>query len=207
MIILVKNLNTIILGPMEYSRRYFQSIIKDELDLDIDLPVSVTGYLDLNNNLEIYPVTVVQPNYNSKIEQLSGPFYNFSGETCTATYNVVPKDIDAVKNELKATVAANRYKKEIGGVDKTIQGQTVRLLTGREDRNLYLQAFQLNTADISWKFNNELWLILSLAELGEIVATVMNHTKTSFEEEVAIITTINNCTTLEQLDAVGLELS
>ena len=207
MFVLSQNRSSVVLGPMEYNKSYFQVMAKNDLGLDVNLPSDATGYVNLGNNLELFPVTEVRANVKSKIEQPAGPFLTYSGETCTATYTAVPKNIDVVKNELKAIFAANRYKKEVGGVKVTIQGQEVTALTGREDRNLYLQAFQLNAADISWKFNNELWLILSLAELGEIVATVMNHIKTSFEEEVAIITTINNCTTLEQLDAVGLELS
>ena len=196
MFVLSQNRSSVVLGPMEYNKSYFQVMAKNDLGLDVNLPSDATGYVNLGNNLELFPVTEVRANVKSKIEQPAGPFLTYSGETCTATYTAVPKNIDVVKNELKAIFAANRYKKEVGGVKVTIQGQEVTALTGREDRNLYLQAFQLNAADISWKFNNELWLILSLAELGEIVATVMNHIKTSFEEEVAIITTINNCTTL-----------
>jgi hypothetical protein len=205
MFVLSQNRTTIILGPMEYSKRYFQSVIKEDLDLDVSLPPSVNDYLDLGNSLEIFPVTIVYPTYNPTIEQLSGPFFDYTGQTATATYTAVPKNIEAVKNELKAKLAAIRYSKEVGGVKLTIQGTEVTALTGREDRNLYLQALQLGAANISWKFDGNTWLTLSLTELGDIVAAVMGHVKNVFETESTKATEIDNCTTLEQLLLVEIE--
>lgn len=204
MFVLSQNRSSVILGPMEYNKSYFQVMAKNDLDLDVDLPSDATGYVNLGNNLELFPVTEVRANVKSKIEQPAGPFLTYSGETCTATYTAVPKNIDVVKNELKAIFAANRYKKEVGGVKITLQGKEVTALTGREDRNLYLQAVQLGAANTAWKFNGNVWLTLSLAELGDIVTAVMNHVKTSFEEEAAKAAEIDACTTLEQLDAIVL---
>lgn len=202
MLLLSQNRSSVILGPMEYNKRYFTSVIKDDLDIDVDLPAGLTTYLDLGNNLELFPVSVVYPEYNSKIQQLAGPFFTYNAEDVVANYTAAPKNVDAVKNELKQVAAANRYAKEVAGVDFTVQGQTVKLLTSREDRNLYLQALQLGAADISWKFDAQTWLTLSLVELGDVVTTIMNHVKTCFEEEAAKATEIDACTTLEQLDAV-----
>jgi len=206
MFVLAKNRLSIILGPMEYSKRYFQSVVKDDLDLDINFPSSVSGYTDLGSGLEIFSVTVVQPSYNSKIEQLAGPFFTFLPDnTVVADFNIVPKNIEVVKSDLKALAASQRYNKEIGGVDVTIQGKTVKALTGREDRNLYLQALQLGAANISWKFDVNTWLTLSLAELGDIVTAVMNHVKTCFEEEATKAIEIDSCTSLAQLNDVIFE--
>jgi hypothetical protein len=205
MFVLSQNRSSIILGPMEYDQRYFQSIIKDDLGLDVTLPVRATGYLDLGHNLELFSVTVNYPPANSKIQEFAGPFFVYSGQTCSASYTVVPKPIDSVKSELKAKAAADRYIKEVGGITLTIQGKEVKVLTNRDDRNLYLQALQLGAANVSWKFDNQTWLTLSLAELGDIVAAIMNHVKTCFEQEAAKATQIDSCTTLAQLDAIVFE--
>lgn len=207
MFVLSQNRNSVILGPMDYNKSYFQAIVKNDLELNINFPGSISGYVNLSNDLEIFPVTIVQPSINSKIEQPAGPFFTYSGETCTATYTAVPKNIDVVKNELKAKVADARYTKEVGGIKITLQGKEVTALTGREDRNLYLQAVQLGAANTTWKFNGNVWLTLSLAELGDIVTAVMNHVKAAFEEEATKAAEIDACTTLEQLDAIVLPSS
>lgn len=204
MFLLSQNRASVILGPMEYNKRYFTSIVKDDLDLDVTFPATAT-YLDLGNGLELFPVSVVYPALNSKIEQLAGPFFTYNAQDVIATYTAVPKNIDAVKAELKAQVAAIRYAKEVGGVDATIQSQTVRLLTSREDRSLYLQALQLGADNIAWKFDASTWLTLSLSELGDVVTTVMNHVKAVFDEESTKAAEIDACTTLEQLDTVVIE--
>lgn len=204
MFVLSQNRSSVVLGPMEYSKSYFQAMVKNDLELNINFPGSISGYVNLGNDLEIFPVTIVQPNLNSKIEQPAGPFLTYSGETCTATYTTVPKNIDVVKNELKAIFAADRYKKEVGGVKVTIQGQEVTALTSREDRSIYLQAAQLGAANKTWKFGGNTWLVLSQADLNTIVTAVLDHVQTSFAEEAAKAAEIDACTTLAQLDAIVL---
>lgn len=204
MFLLSQDRTSVILGPMEYSKRYFQSVVKDDLELDIDFPPS-PSYVDLGSGLELFPVTTTYTDLNSKVEQLAGPFFTYNAEDVVAAYTSASKTVEAVKGELKALAASQRYAKEVRGVDVEIQGQTVRALTDRNDRNLYLQALQLGAANISWKFDSQTWLTLSLEELGTIVAAVMNHVKTCFEEEAAKAIEIDNCTTLEQLDTVQFE--
>ena len=105
---------------------------------------------------------------------------------------------------MKSIVADNRWKLETAGVKVTIQGQELSITTARGERDIYLQALQLGSDAKSWKFDNNTWLVLSLAELQTIVTAIVTHIQAAFDWENSLITNIDSLNTLAELAALEL---
>ena len=199
--------DVVFLGPMKWHPRMFTSVIKDDYDLDVTIPVTnpYNVRVDVTPEIVIRPVEFdPEPTFNPKIERLAGPFWTMQVDKVVGNYTVEDLPIEAVKNQLKTIVTDNRWKKEVGGITMNIQGQDVSVITERGDRDMYMQAYQLGVDTVGWKFIDK-WLTLSNAELGTITSTVLAHVQSQFDWEGSKVTEIDNCTTLAQLDAVILE--
>lgn len=195
------------LGPMNWRPRLFQSVITDDLEIDYTLPLSNDNNeaIIINDIARIIPVTDVgvTGSYNPKIQQLVGPYYNFFETYAEHYQKVEDKPLDVIRSELKSVIASNRYRYEIMGTSVTIQNQTINVLTTREDRGLYLQAYQLGKDNVNWKFGDT-FLILSNSDLGIIVNAVVNHIQSAFDWESGKCIEIDSAITLEELDALIL---
>lgn len=198
----------VILGPMNWRPAFFKSCLRDDLDIVYSVPLENDNQskITINETVSIIPVTNLgtTEEYNSKIQFPQGPYYNFYDDYAEMYYIPENKNIDIVKSELKAQVAANRYQYEIKGVTTTLQNQEVYIWTNREDRSMYLQAYQLGTNNVGWKFGN-VFLTLSNAELGQIVAVCMGHVQAVFDWEGAVVATIGAATTLSELSTISVE--
>ncbi len=201
MFIIVEN-NSVILGPMEWRPTAFKNCILDDCDVEFDVPRSNENRdpIIVNENIRILPVTDIgiSNEYNPKFQFLNGPYYNFYENYAEVYHTAYDKPLDFYKSELKAEVAANRYKYEIKGTKLTIQNTEVNILTNREDRNMYLQAFQLGSNNINWKFGDK-FLTLSNSELGDIVAAGVSHVQSVFDWESSKVTEIDS---LQELSLV-----
>lgn len=195
------------LGPMNWRPRFFQSVLRDDLEIEYNVPLSNDSgtAIIINDIARIIPVTDIgiTSEYNPKIHQLVGPKYNFFETYAEMYYDVEDKPLDAVKQELKSIIAANRYRYEVKGVFVTIQEKQIPLLTTREDRGLYLQAYQLGSDNINWKFGSE-FLTLSNTELATIVETVSTHIQSVFDWESNKVAEIDACTNLQELNVLSL---
>ena len=200
-------MNFVHLGPMPWRQRLFQSVITDDLEIDYTLPLSndTNDAIIINDIARIIPVTDIGVigSYNHKIHRLVGPYYNFFETYAEHYQNVEDKPLDVVKSELKSIISSNRYKYEVMGISITIQNQPVALLTNREDRGLYLQAYQLGKDEINWKFGS-IFLILSNSDLGIIVNAVAEHVQSAFDWEHQKNIEIDSASTLTDLDALSL---
>lgn len=211
MYLLIEKLNDgtdfVLIGPMEWRPRFFQSCLRDDLEIDFVVPLSndTNEAIIINEIARIIPVTDIGivGDYNPKIHNLNGPYYNMFDTYAEVYYTVYDKSIEFIKDELKPILAANRYKYEIMGISVTIQEKTVMALTTREDRGLYLQAYQLGKDGINWKFGSE-FLTLSTTDLGTIVEAVITHIQSTFDWERSKILELESLTTLEDLDAMFL---
>lgn len=197
--------NQIVLGPRRWNRSIFESELAD-LGSTTILPPNNTDFISISDSIKIYPVSIVStPAYNTKIEQLSGPFYTFAENSAIAKYEIVPKAIDVVKNELKGLIATARYKKEIAGTTTTIQGVSVNIDTSRTNRNIYAQQYSLMAAadTVQWKFA-QTWLTLTKADLKTCALASSNYVQLQFAWESTKILEIDACTTLAELDLINL---
>lgn len=202
------NENFVILGPMNWRPTYFKNCLLDDLEIEFNVPLSndSQSMIVVNENVSIMPVTNlgVTQEYDPKIQFPQGPYYNFYETYAEMYYIPENKNIDIVKSELKSQVSANRYNYEIKGVTTTIQSQEVYIWTNREDRALYLQAYQLGANNVGWKFGDT-FLTLTNAELGQIVSACMGHVQAVFDWEGSIVALIDAATTLSELSVISTE--
>lgn len=198
--ILVENRTTVLLGPMPWRHRFFQSELND---LEIEYTISPTepnAHLSINDNIEIFPVEKINvPEHNTLHQQLAGPFWTYDNNVAIGTYHVAEKEEHIIKNELKALTASERYTREVSGTKITIQDIEISLPTDRESRNVFFQKLiSMNENDtIQWKFN-EGWLTLNKSEMNAVVDVITNHVQSHYDWEKDKIDEIENATT-EQL--------
>lgn len=206
---LIQN-NEIKVGPRDW-RYYFFKQYLDSNDLDSSqLPISEPSDRKvITEQWKIIPVTQLDiPETEQYFQQLAGPYWTVYDEYITGYYDVAPVPVEAAKNTLKQIVTDNRYKAEVGGCLFTFaDGTEVTLYTTREDRNVYLQAFQILTEgqSIVFKFEGSIFRSVTKDELGLIVATGAAHIQAAFDWEAQKYAEIDQCETIEQLKLVNIK--
>jgi hypothetical protein len=206
MYVLIKN-NSVVNGPRPWNYRSFQNSLIEELEIQYTLPIRKEDDLpiEIEDGVRLLKVNMTEPNFNSKIEYLHGPFWDFSGDIALGTYQIVEKDIENVKKDLKSKLASNRYRKETAGVKTVVQGIEVTIDTRRGERDIFLQKLMLmqDGSTVDWKFP-EGWLTLTKQELIGIVGVGANYVQTQFNWEASVSNQIDSATTLQQLDAIDI---
>ena len=205
MFIIIEN-NLVILGPMNWKPTAFESCILDDCEFEVKLPKSNNERLPIivNENIKILPVKDIgiSNEYNSLTQWLNGPYYNLYDDYAEVYYTAYDKPIDILKSELKSEVSANRYKYENQGITIEINQHNVFIFTNRSDRNLYIQAYQLGSDNIKWKFG-DIFLILSNADLGKIVTAGASHIQAVFDWESSKFIEIDSASDLITLAAIS----
>ena len=211
MYILQQN-NQVIYGPAEYSVSMFKYILIEDCELqpeDFTIPTKIDGAYDVTSTISILPATIVYPNLNGKIEQLSGPTWEITKESATGTYGVAPKNLDAVKNELKTQVAANRYTLETADLKLTVAGVDVIVEGSRENKTIFMLSYGVLPEEgvTNWKFpKSGNFVACSKADIGQIITAFVTQTQGAFDLEAAKVAEIDACLTLEELDAISVKL-
>lgn len=208
MYVLVSN-GRVLNGPRSWSYRSFKSTLEEELGITYNLPLSKTdgAAIHISDTVKIYPAVIDNSTpYNPKIEYLHGPFWDFTDNVATGTFIVQNNAIDSVKDYLKSVVAANRYKKEVGGIAQTVNNITVTIDTGRDTRNIFFQKYLLmgENETVEWKFP-EAWVTLTKSQLGGIVSNAASHIENQFIWEANKVNEINSANTYTELDLIVLE--
>lgn len=205
---LVQN-NEIKVGPRDWKYYFFKQYLDDNKLDSSALPISepASGKV-ITPTWKIIPVTQLDvPPTQQYFEQLAGPYWTLYSEYITGYYNVAPVPVESAKNTLKQVVTDNRYNAEVGGCPFTFaDGTTVNLYTTREDRNVYLQAYQILTEgqSIVFKFEGPVFKTVTKDELGLIVAAGSAHIQAAFDWEAQKYSDIDACTTLDQLKLVDI---
>jgi hypothetical protein len=199
----------VLLGPIEWNPRFIASVLQTDLDLPFRPVIKDTDKdrvpYDIVENVRVRPVTFVTPDHDPKTQFLVGPYWSYTENEATATYNVEYKNIDIVRGEIKQELAAKRYEKEVSGVKVTLQGQEVSLTTMRGDRELYAQKYLLmgDSDTIEWKFP-EGWMTLTKSEMLDVVNAVNNHVQSAFAWELGKAMTLDASATHAELTSVSL---
>lgn len=206
--IIVKNREQVLLGPMPWRQRMFQSEINDlydegELTVKYEVPPIEISYADLGDGIEIFPVNMIVISYDPLYQALSGPFWSFDSNLAIGSYNVIDGDINSIKGNLKNILANIRYNKEQTPFTMTVQGQTVTVDASRENRNIFVQKYQFmsDTDTVDWKFP-ETWLTLTKSDLGSIVLAGANYIQDQFNWEKEYVDRIDNATTINELKTI-----
>lgn len=199
--------NEVVVGPREYRYSAFNDFLINK-GIDFELPKIYEDTVMLGGvDFKILPVTdIITPNVG-KYEQLSGPTIQIFDTYITETYGTEFKSIDAVKNEMKTEISANRYIKETADIKLTIQGIEVIVEADRTNKMMIIQITGLmSDTDINiFKFpksNN--WLAMTKADMNIIVMAFITQTQTAFNWEQITIEQINAATTFAELDLIDL---
>ena len=202
--ILVENKQSVLLGPVFWRHRFIQSEL-DDLEIEFTVPpTEPNSYLNINDNLEIYPVDdPAIPAHDPKYETLAGPFWTFSNNTASGVYTAVQKSIQNIKSEMKQLAADERYKKEVAGAKVTVQGVQITADTSRDGRHLFLQKYSLmGDADtVDWKFP-ETWVTITKAELGAVIMAGANHIQAQYDWEKTVSDQIDAASTVAELKTI-----
>ena len=206
----IVNEGYVIKGPNDWNKLRFEEVLREECEVEYTLETRNDDSLPVivSDTVKILPVVgLSQPEFNPTIEYLNGPFWNFTDTTAEMYYQVENLNVDVVKNFFMEKVTAHRYIKETSGVKTTIQGTEVSVDTGREARNIFVQAFSTlsDTDTVNWKFP-ESWLTISKAELGTVIAAGRDHIQSCFDWENTWHGRVNAATTLDGLNTLYDEL-
>lgn len=197
----------VIAGPRPWAKYFFEAILRDDLEIEYTLPSTKSDRvpIEIANGVRVLAADIIEQNYNSKIEYLHGPFWNFDNDVATGTFEIQQNDLEAIKNALKARVAQNRWHKETRGIKVTVQNTEVTIDTNRGTRDIFVQKYMLmeEGTTVRWKFP-ECWLDLTKSDLGAIVAAGAQHVESQFQWESDTCSDIDACTTAQELDAVDL---
>lgn len=197
----------VLLGPIIWNARMFNSVIEDDTEIITNILPSdqLRVPLDLGDGLMIREHREERPALNPKTQYHNGPFWTFTPTIGTASYVVVDKPIDLVRQELKAVAATARWNKEEAGTKATIQGTEVTVDTKRGSRDIFVQQYLLlpEGGTTNWKFP-EGWLTLTNADLGACVAAGVAHVQAAFDWEAGIVAQIDAAQTLSELDAIEI---
>jgi hypothetical protein len=158
-------------------------------------------------NWRVVPVDEQVVEVHPHTEQLAGPTLVVHLDKVVAVYSAAPVSLDAAKASMKAAVAKNRYKVEVGGMTQTVHGQEVRVFTDRQDRHTYFQAAALvGGGTIKWKFplSGNVWLDVNKADLDGIVAGIMQHVQDAYSWEAAKVAEIDAAGDKAALEAIEL---
>jgi hypothetical protein len=198
--------NRVIAGPIDWNAGMFTYAL-ESVGIQKLVPSFAPAELPLtiNADTKISECTLVYPEYNKKIQYIHGPFWDFSKDVVVGTFEVKETPLELIQNDLKAIVAAERYKNETDGAKITIQNKEVSIDTTRGARDIFAQKYLLmaDNETVNWKFP-EGWLTLTKAELGQIVNAAVAHIQSKFDWEKSKSAEIDAATTGAQLDAIVL---
>lgn len=209
--VIVQNRITVLLGPMPWRQRMFQSEINDlvdqgELSERFIIPPVEQGYINIGNGIEIFPVgDSYMPEHDTNFQQAAGPFRTFDNNIAVPSYTVQDLDINIIKGNLKQLAASERYRKEVSGSNTVVQGSTVTLDTSRDGRNIFVQKLMLmsDTDTVNWKFP-ETWLTLTKQDLANVVSTGAAYIQSQFNWEQDISAQVDSATTIEELRLINI---
>jgi len=178
--ILVEKRKFVILGPMFWQPRLIQSELND-LDILYRVPPIEQGYIKIDDNYEIFPITNSNmPNYDPIYDQLSGPFFTYTNNEATETYEILPLSDINVKTKLKEKLASERYQAETMGIIAVINNKNVFVPTDRENRKLF-EGFLLNSdiALLYWK-SSAGFVPLTRLDIVNINSLISQHVQNQF---------------------------
>jgi len=195
-------------GPRTWAYSFFKEYLDEEGLDSTALPRKDPGGLIVTDSWKILPVTNInQPAYNSDFEQLEGPFWTITDTNVTGSYNAVPQTMSMAQGKLKEKVTNTRYRIENGGAEYTLlDGTTVTIYTAREDRSVYLDAYQVipDGTDILFKFKGNVFKLVAKEELSSIIAAGAAHIQNSFVWEAGKYAEIDNATTIDELKLIDI---
>ena len=203
--------NFVIKGPNDWNKLRFEEVIREDCEIEVTLDTRNDAHnpVIVSPDVKILPVLALpEPSYNPRTQMLNGPYWNFTEDNVAEMY-YQPMDygVETIKGFFMDKVTNARYRKEVSGVKKTIQGTEVTIDTARGSRDIFVQAYltMSDTDTLNWKFP-EGWLTLTKTELGEVVTTGRDHIQSCFDWENNWLSRSNAATTPSEMNTLYDEL-
>ena len=213
MFALVDQTGNIQVGPRQWLASPFIEFIREEGSNPSDEKIIPRFKEDqdpiIGADFKILPVVDINmPAYDGMFEQLAGPYWTVGDTSITGRYDVVDQTVEAVKNRMKAVLAANRYDFEVSGTDVTVAGQDVRVETDRNSRGIVFQAAILlpegQTYNFKFPLSGGIFITLSKEQLGQVVQAIAVHVQVAFDWERDTGILIDAAETLDDLRSISL---
>lgn len=203
----VKYKDRVVLGIIPWNNKYIMDVMRSRYSELIEIPSIEPAEsefpLVVNQDITIYPAEEDRPgSINPLIEFYQGPTWELVGNKVIAHYEVLPLDLNSMKQNYKAKAAFLRYKKEIVGTKINLDGIEYTIETNRESRSKYIERLtSMGDSSINFKFQ-EGWVSLTKENMQSVVAAIESHVQTCFSEEYALNVTIDAAQTAEDLLAI-----
>lgn len=202
--LLVQNRSSVLLGPVFWQPRFIASVLADAGVDWTPPPVGPESVQQITDSAEIFPVIgITQPAYNPVFEQLAGPYWDYSDAGAVGHYNIVQRELSAIRSTLLDQTATERWRREIAGIQYTIGDQTVTVATDRESRNIYTQKILSldDTTTVQWKFPQG-WVIVTKADLIALLGAIDAHVQAQYDWEAGIVAQISAAQTVTELQEI-----
>lgn len=198
--------NRVILGILPWNCQYFTNVLCTRHGIKAKLPLnepSVSSFpWVIDEDTKIIPAEENRPAINNPLtEYYYGPTWEFTEDKAIANYEVKPHSLDDAKTNYKAKAAQQRYGQEVSGTTITIDDVEYRVETDRNSRTKYIEKYVSMGDSVNWKFN-EGWKVLTKDQMKDIVVLADTHVQSAFDEELRLNTAIDQCESLEELEAI-----
>lgn len=199
-------------GPTDWNTRIFNSVLNDELNIDyrVSIAQESNAPLVINDSTKILPVRTEVQGEGGFGREAAGPIWTVADSEAVAVYTWRDRSVDTVKRELKAQVAADRYRKQDIFITVTVNGTEVSVRADKATKDELVSAIADGVASRNWKFSNT-WVTVDNAALQSVVDAIATHVQTQFDWEAAKVSDIDSKTTLAELEtfvqAYQLELN
>ena len=196
----------VINGPRDWNKYQFEGALEKEginFQVGRAAPPEAQIPIVINDDARIVYARYEYPEYNPRSESLDGPYWEFTNTEAIGTFNVGYQPIEYIRLNLKAVTADNRWKREVEGVEVTIQNTVVRISTAREDRDQFEIHRAAGANNIAWKFG-DIWLTLTSSDIVTLADAVLSHVQAAFDWEKGVCEEIDSAQTSEELEVLDV---
>lgn len=200
--VIVNNNNQVVFGPAEWNKYRFQTIILEELNLTTVLAqTNFASSVIINDQVKILPVqSTPNPVFNPKTEMLNGPFWDFTNNIATSSFAVQPMAVDAIKNSLKAEIAAIRWTNQNKTITLVYNTKSYAFETGTATIATLHNAVVTGVTQLKWKVNGNEWITLTPVLIKTLLNYLIQHQQAWFNWENSVGTLIEACATQTELN-------
>lgn len=203
MFALVNN-TELLLGPIEFNYRLFNSVLEEELEIDarikpsdyINVPLTITDSVKLLNVVED------KPYYDEKYEKISLVSYEVLEDNVTFHYEKGEKDLDLIKKEHRDIISAERWNREnFSYIDLNINNTDIKVSTSRENRISLISKLSSGNGPYNFKFGDT-WLQITSEDIKTIIGKIDEKVQEFFDWEHSITNQINSSSSSDQIQAI-----
>lgn len=195
----------LILGPIKYNYRLINSDLEE---LEIDKKVSPRDYenvpIHFDDKTSLVPAVEIIPQYNARFQGVGNFEWEIIKENdipvrVEMTYTIGDKSLDQIKAEYKSQVIPIRKEKENTYIDVDLNGVTVSVYTGKEERLSLVSKLVASPGPHNFKFNNDVWMQITTTDLEYLISQIDLKVQEAFDWEYEKLQEIDACLTGEEV--------